>query len=66
MKGGAVRFVEDMVVPRFWLLALKGCPVTVELIRRADERILAYLADGERNVAAHVLLRGLAREVCDF
>ncbi|GAQ80299.1 Nucleosome assembly protein NAP-1 [Klebsormidium nitens] len=44
-KGGSARFVENMVVPRFWLLALKGCPVTVELIRRADERILAYLAD---------------------
>lgn len=51
-KGGSARFVENMVVPRFWLLALKGCPVTVELIRRADERILAYLADGERKRAA--------------
>lgn len=46
--GGRGRYAEDVVVPRFWLLALKGCPVTVELIRRADERLLAFLADSEQ------------------
>eukprot|EP00897_Mesotaenium_endlicherianum_P001837 jgi/Mesen1/1681/ME000137S00599 len=34
-----------MAVPRFWLLALKGCPTTVELIRRRDEALLAHLTD---------------------
>eukprot|EP00850_Spirogloea_muscicola_P010106 SM000058S18536 [mRNA] locus=s58:470200:475719:+ [translate_table: standard] len=35
----------QMAVPRFWLLALKACPSTVELIRRRDEPVLASLMD---------------------
>eukprot|EP00271_Cylindrocystis_brebissonii_P015232 TRINITY_DN374_c1_g3_i1.p1 TRINITY_DN374_c1_g3~~TRINITY_DN374_c1_g3_i1.p1 ORF type:complete len:663 (+),score=184.26 TRINITY_DN374_c1_g3_i1:187-2175(+) len=36
---------EDMAVEKFWLLALKGCSATVELIRKRDEGLLACLAD---------------------